>query len=195
MKLDQIISETPQIVAPTDFGIGDLNKNATLARRFLRRKQEIIFDRPDFEIFRTGDQRNGNIVLYNKRGQKLDYWVHYTARPYSQIGMTVTQLKLWRNQASPYVQGITRWIFFDYLLQKYPAVMSDGQQTKDGQGFWIGRMAEATARRLRVALVNLNHRQVIWFNPQIETFESWIATNNAWGNTEPLQAFRYLIAN
>jgi hypothetical protein len=101
---------------------------------------------------------------------------------------------LWRRTVSPYVQGITRKIFFSYLLNKYPAIISDGQQIEDGRKFWLGRMAEATTAGYRVGLVNLYHRQVAWFDPAQAMFEDWIADHDAWGAEDSYRRLRYLIA-
>lgn len=196
MKLTEIIPffESPQMVSVTDFGLTDPITNKKMARDLLKKKIEVIEDSVDYEIFRNGDERNGNIALYNKQEKILDYLIHYTTNNYSQIWSTVTQLKLWRRRGSPYVQGVTKKIFFNYLLQRYPAIMSDGQQTDDGRNFWMDRMAEATTLGYRVALVNLNHRQVLWYDPT-ESFLNWMQKNQGWGSEESYMALRYLIAN
>jgi hypothetical protein len=73
--------------------------------------------------------------------------------------------------------------------------MSDGQQTDDRRKFWLGRMAEATTSGQRVGLVNLYHRQVVWFNPAQSMFEDWIADHDGWGAEDSYRGLRYLIAN
>lgn len=187
--------QTPQIVAPTDFNLADATANCQLAQKLIKKKTETIEDTADYEIIRTGSVRNGNIALLNKHNRLIDYLVHYNAKHYSHIGQTVTQLRLWRRAASPYVQGITRRIFFYYFLQNYPAIMSDGSQTPDGRSFWLGRMAEATSLGYRVGLVDLYKRQIAWFDPSHSAFEDWISDHDKWGGAEPYQGLRYLISN
>jgi hypothetical protein len=189
------IFDTPQIVAPTDFDLADPWENRELAKKLLKKKAESIQDSVDYEIVRSGDSRNGNIALVNKHSHAIDYLVHYTAKHYNHIGETVTQLKLWRRRGSPYAQGVTKQIFYSYLLQNYPMIMSDGQQTDDGRKFWLDRMAEATTLGYSVGLVNLYHREVAWFDPGQTMFEDWIADHDAWGAEDSYRGLRYLIAN
>jgi hypothetical protein len=189
------IFDTPQLVAPTDFNLADPIENRELAKKLLKKKTELIQDSVDYEIIRSGDNRNGNIALVNKHSNMLDYLVHYAAKYYSHIGETVTQLKLWRRRGSPYVQGITRQIFYSYLLQNYPMIMSDNQQTDDGRKFWLDRMAEATTLGYRVGLANLYTRSVEWFDPAHSTFGEWISNHEQWGAEDSYRGLRYLIAN
>jgi hypothetical protein len=159
------IFDTTEIVAPIDFNLADATENRELAKKLLKKKTESIQDSADYEIVRSSDTRNGNIALVHKHSHAIDRLVHYAVKHYTHIGKTVTQLKLSRRRGSLYAQGVTKHVFYSYLLQNYPMIMSDGQQTDDGRKFWLDRMAEATTLGYSVGLVNLYHRKVAWFDP------------------------------
>lgn len=194
MKLDEIIFfESPQMVGPTNFALDNPAQNSAMAKSLLKKMVETIDETPNYILFRTGDDYNGNIALVNKTNNTLGYLVHYRQARYGFLGTTVTQLKLWRNLAEPHAIGVTSKIFFDYLLKKYPAILSDGMQTEYGKRFWITRMGEATLSGYKVGLANLNTNTVIWYDGQ--DYQTWIQDNDGWDNAEASQALRYIIAN
>lgn len=197
MRIAEIegIFESPQIVGPTDFELSNPVRNRVLADKILKKASETIDDRPNYVIVRAGDERNGNIALIDKAMRRIDYIVHYHRANYAFLSTTVTQLMLWRRRASPWVQGLTRRIFFDYLLKRYPAILSDGQQTERGREFWENRMAEATTLGLRVGLANLNTKQVIWYDPSGGAFTGWMSDHSEWGSEGSYQALRYVITH
>jgi len=110
--------------------------NQPHAAALLPRVTEIIEETPDYKIFRTGDDYNGWIVLYNKQDKTLDYAIKILVKNWKWANLkTVTQCVLWRNANSPFIRGLTVRMFFDYLLKKYSAIMSDSLQTIDGRDF------------------------------------------------------------
>jgi hypothetical protein len=189
------ITESPQMVGDTNFNLDDDAANAKLAKSLLKKIQEIIIDDSEYQLIRTGTDTNGNIALITKdQLPKINYLVRYETKNYSSIGSTVTQVLLWRRLSGAGVIGITAKVFFDYLLKKWPAIMSDGQQTARGKEFWITRMQDATNRGFKVGLANLNLKDIIWYNPK-ESLEDWLKANNGWGSNQSDIARRYLISN
>jgi len=67
MKLE----EAPELVLATDFG---LDHNPKL----LKRRKETLDDTPEYEIFRTGDDQNGYVILHNKVDHQIDYLIRIT---------------------------------------------------------------------------------------------------------------------
>lgn len=190
MKLEDLL-ESPEMSRATDFG---LSVDRTTLPRLLKKKTDTIEDAPGYEIFRTGSNSDGNVVMYDKMGGHIDYMIHYEAYKYPWIGRTVSQIMLWRRQGSLYTKGLTTRMFFEYLLPKYHCILSDRMQTEDGKKFWIDRMAEATTRGLRVGLAGMDQKKVIWYDPSASLYLAWLTTNNGWGDKESFQRFRYVIA-
>lgn len=73
---------------------------------------------------------------------QLVYWVTYVVR--SIFGKkVVTQQKVWADTSTYGVPGLAKHIFYNKLLKNHDAVMTDSQQTRDGQRFWFSRVHEA----------------------------------------------------
>lgn len=197
-QLKDFIKESPEFVGSTEFGLEKTIINRELASKLLKKKKELIQDSDDYEIFRTGSDRNGNIVLYNKESELIEYFVAYEALSFSGLGSYVTQVKLWRHTDSRIAIGKTSEIFFGYLLNKYKSIMSDSQQTRDGAKFWRSRLAEATGKGYRIGLANLNSKEMIWYDKKTDgLYQYWIKSleNKAWGIGNKYQAMRFVISN
>lgn len=188
-----VLREAPQAIDPTQFGLDDPAYNHQFAARLMKRVAEIIDDTPDSQLIRTGNLMNGWIMMYDKQDQSAVYAIQYQTRHWRLLPTTVTQCVLWRKRGSVLVRDITRRVFFDYLLKKFPAIMSDALQTSDGNGFWIDRMGEAVARGLRVGIVTVPHRQIDWLDPGQENLHSWLARHRTYGPESKLQGIRYII--
>lgn len=190
-----LILEAPQSIGPTEFNLDDRAINRAFAAKQMRRVTEVIEDTPDYQLARTGDGRHGWILLYNKHDKTADYVVQYETRNWNLLPPTVTQCVLWRDAGSAFVRGITVRVFFDYLLQHHPAIMSDRLQTQDGNRFWITRMVDAIARNFRVGVVDLPRRKINWFDPSAGIpFRDWLDDQKTYGPAALLQGVRYLIA-
>jgi|ERR1035437_5696409 hypothetical protein len=191
-----LILEAPQEIAPTDFNLDDRANNSAFAARQMKRVTEVIENTADYQLVRTGDQQNGWILLINKKDKTADYVVQYRVRHWRLLPTTVTQCVLWRDVAGPHVRGLTMRVFFDYLLQHHNTITSDGLQTKAGNDFWIGRMVDAVSKNKRVAVANLYHRTLEWFDPNGgQSLRDWLDAKHTYGPKSGFQGIRYLIAN
>lgn len=72
----------------------------------------------------------------------LVYWVTYLVRNIFNIKV-VTQQKVWADTSAHGVPGLAKHIFYNKLLKNHDAVMTDSQQTRDGQRFWFSRINES----------------------------------------------------
>lgn len=192
MRAQELYEAPPQIVGPTDFDLSDDNANRAFAQRLLRRKKETLEDHPEFEIFLTGDLINGYIALYLKDSGILGYVIKYHAEKRALLGSTVTQVTLWRRSMTPHVPGITRRVFFDYLLGRWPMLMSDAKQTPDGAKFWGDRLAEASTGPYEIGRVDFGRGFVEWWDHAMP-FDDWIKQTPGWGSHRAFQNLRYLI--
>lgn len=195
------LGESPERIPAQQFNLDNLDANQAFLKSKINKIQEIIEDSTDYRIFRTGDKNNGWIILENYSRQTVDYVVQIKAKNWNWLPLTATQCILWRDPSSPYVQNITTKIFFNFILQNYPMIMSDKLQTDNGQQFWLRQMATATTRNYEVGVANLNLRQINWYVPATDgAFQDWIKNQRTFADPKnykdtSMQAIRYLIKN
>jgi hypothetical protein len=194
MKINEIIFESPQVVSPTDFDLGDTIINKKFAKTLLKKVRETIEDTADYSLLRTGDDNTGYIAIYDKYLKMLAYIVKFETDNLPFIGRSVTQIALWRMLGNPNVVGKTQEIFFGYLLQHWSSIISDGEQTEDGSKFWKDRMGEADRKGYRVGLANIETQSIEWKDPSVNVTE-WILKMGAWGKSPKFKALRFVIAN
>lgn len=208
MKLDEVLKqrypggyqtdsiyESPQLVPGTDFGLDKEASNEKFATSLLKKLKHTYKDDEDTILFKTGDDVNGYIALLNKSTSLLDYVIKYEGSNRKALGKAVSQVKLWRRRGSPYVQGMTRKVFFDILLKEWPAIMSDTQQTQDGMLFWDDRMAEATTMNLKVGLLREGGSPIEWFDGKPKDYQKWVRSHEGWGDHHKFTNVRYVISN
>lgn len=189
--------ESPQIVNSTEFNLDNEESNSTFALKLLKKIKEVIIDEPKYQVVKTGDDRNGYIALITKDDKPLiNYIIKFQTSNIKGIGHAVTQVILWRKLGGTGTSNITKKIFFDYLLTKYPAIMSDGQQTERGKEFWIGRMVDAITINLKVGLLDKNTKNLTWYdNSKYKDINDWLKDYNGWGEKGFHQSLRYIISN
>lgn len=192
MRVREIIAEVPQIIPPTEFGLDEPNKNRAMRAAFLTGSPEVLIDEPGFQVLLVGYAGSGKIGLIEKKDGWLAYFVEYELVD-TFVGRSVTQVTLWRDNTSVFVKGITTRMFRDVLLARFKSVMSDGQQTRDGQRFWISCMAESAAAGLKVGLADLGSQSIDWLAPGAD-FRAWISAANGWGQGPEFQAKRFVIS-
>jgi hypothetical protein len=73
---------------------------------------------------------------------------------------TVCQTSLWREKDYVPAIAIASYVFFQQLLPKYNAILSDKSQSVDGKTFWIRRCGEAIRQGLHVYLVDMRDKVV-----------------------------------
>lgn len=192
------LDESPRAIPqPRSTRFDDPVANQAFAARTLRRQTEVIEQTPDYRIIRTGDGHRGWIMLYNEHQHSADYVVQYATKNWPFLtSRTVTQVIIWRDPSSLYARNLTRRMFFDYLLTRYGAIMSDLEQTPQGNDFWRARMADAAGMGFHVGIVKLNQKDVSWFDPAAgQSTGQWLRAQNTYGTQKHFEAIRYLIMN
>jgi len=208
MKLDEVLNrrypggyqtdsiyESPQMVPNTEFGLSKDASNEKFAAELLKKRKHTYEETDDKILFKTGDGVNGYIALLNKGSSLLDYVIKYEGSKRKALGRAVTQVMIWRRRGSPYVQGLTRKVFFEILLKEWPAIMSDRQQTEDGMMFWDDRMAEATTMNLKVGLFHEGGAPIEWFDGKPKDYQKWIRSHEGWGDSHKFTDVRYVISS
>lgn len=194
MRIKEIVSESPQFVGTTDFNLDDTANNKAFAARCITKVSEVIEKNNNYEISRTGDSYHGWMFLYVYATQTVEYVVQYERENFKWLAPTVTQCLLWRATASLYTKNLTQRMFFDYLLPRYGAIISDTQQTKDGYRFWGDRMSDAVSLGHFVGIADMRDHKVDWFDPSSASFREWFSIKPTLGKTERFKEIRYVIS-
>lgn len=195
MRYTEILEEMPELIGAQDFSMMEPEHNRNLTQKLLSApEKDILRDTKDFILFRTGTD-NGNIALIDKQLEQVDYWIRFNTMQKKLVDKSVTQVAIWRRRGSPWVQGITRFVFFEYLLLHWPTVMSDAKQTPDGRDFWLDVMARATVKDFSVGLADFNASTVEWYRSDEGPFQTWIASKmSAWSGHQRSQGLRFLVS-
>lgn len=129
--------------------------------------------------------------LYKDR--VIYYFVHYKQFPgFKNIAKTpFRQCLVWRNKTntSAATVGFAKKVFWDILFKKYKAVISDSQQSKDGEGLWDNLIQQAFEKGYIVKIHNTN-------DGTFKEYDSWENIANDKGNHygEPSFYQRYIIS-
>ncbi|UVL19639.1 hypothetical protein LOY44_01605 [Pseudomonas sp. B21-044] len=97
----------------------------------------------EFEIALVNDLER-SVVYYNR--VVISPIVDLKCRP-------ATQNLVWRSQDAQHLSvlsPVAQKVFFNYILEKYDVIVSDGQQTHQGKFFWQRQMSQAIAFGLHV---------------------------------------------
>jgi hypothetical protein len=173
------LDESPRAIPqPRLTPFDDATANRKFAAKTLAREVEVIESTPDYRIVRTGDGHRGWLMLYNEQQHTADYVVQYASRRWPFLNTrTITQVIIWRDLLSQHTRGLTRRMFFDYLLDRHGAIMSDLEQTPQGNDFWRARIADAVAMKLRVGIVYMKQKRVDWFDPTAgQSVRQWLGS-------------------
>jgi hypothetical protein len=85
-------------------------------------------------------------------------------------------------------------VFFEVLLKRFPAVMSDTLQTTEGRDFWIGVVAEAKGRGLHVEMADFSTQQIIPYDAQKNPdILQWLTVVDPWGLGQTYKNRRLII--
>jgi hypothetical protein len=185
----------PGLCDVTDFGLSNEAFNTKKAKQLMARPKEEIFDLgDDVKVWRSGDEGQGNIFLYNPTVNLIGYFLHYKRMDKKLSGLTVTQTMLWRAKQEPKANGITNRIVFDYLLRNYPAILSDRLQTIHGREFWLRLMMQAITLKHKVNVVDYNSQKMEPVTmSELRLMDSG-HDEDFWGFGNRYQAIRFMIS-
>jgi len=175
--------------------LGNEITNRKLAKSLLKKNPQEIFDLGDgVKVYRVGTNK-GYIFMYNPKEDLIGYYVQLEEQKRSLLGKKVTQTAVWRSMEDEKADGLTYKVVFDYLLKKYPAIMSDKIQTQDGKNFWIRLMFRALNRGNKIVLADLNLRSVeeIDMRADLRLITTNPPKDNPWGQMLKHKAMRFAI--
>lgn len=160
MKIDDLITETPQLIpgvnqAEVQQAIKDCYKALDSGRANVVEK---LSNTSVLYVYEN-DVNSGIYFLVTDGG--LSYLARYT-RAVLPDNVGARQVLIKRSsQTDAYAAGIGKKIFWDYLFPKHNCVVSDSQQTTDGRSFWLYRISEAFDKGFTVKLVNTNDKTFV----------------------------------
>lgn len=140
----------------------------------------------------TIGSHEGSIALVRKHDPKIFFFAKFEVVTLPMTGTTVTQVQVWRDRRSTefFPQSITHFVFFEVLLPRFGAVMSDTLHTTAGMNFWTGVLSTAKGYGLKIAMADFASGQVHEFDGG--DLDAWIASMNPWG-LDPRHRSRRLI--
>lgn len=87
------------------------------------------------------------VALLCDTTQRVAYYNRVVVTGYHDLNhRPATQVLVWRSISPEHdevLHNLARTVFFDYLLDRYDVLVSDNQQTNEGQRFWLTQMLRA----------------------------------------------------
>lgn len=114
----------------------------------------------DVGFYSLTTSKGNYYFLYKDR--IIYYFVHYKEFPcFKNISKTpFRQCLVWRNKINRTgaTVGFAKKVFWDILFKKYNAVISDSQQSKEGEGLWDNLIQQAFEKGYIVKVHNTNDK-------------------------------------
>lgn len=112
----------------------------------------VLGDFVDAKLYSFGDNENGWYVLWHPVDEEVLYFVQYKSVRHAGIKFG-RQILVYRQAGAKY-RGIVERVFFDYLLPRFKALISDQDQTVWGRRMWVYLADEAFGKGLHVYLMD-----------------------------------------
>jgi hypothetical protein len=146
-----------------------------------------------------------NVILYRSKGtffiqddklEQVTYQMTYKVDKNAKLGQYVWQSTVWNPGGKPYLEGFPRKVIFDYLIPEYGTIVTDSEQSWEGERFWKILIMYAFQRNLNVYYYNFMTKELI----KMESFGQWEIfdrdnTYDIWGDSDKHKLKRMLITN
>jgi hypothetical protein len=177
-----------------DFGLDTATTNLRKAKYFDSPTAITLYKDDECRLAILG-HTEGEIGLVAKQDRKLYYYVKYESMSLPMTGRSVTQVKLWRNRwVEEVFAGITRYVFFNVLLPRFQAIMSDTLQPIQGQQFWEPMVAVAKGLGLTIEMADFNTQTIQTYDKQqFPDIGDWLIHVNPWGCADSFEKRRLII--
>lgn len=179
--------EMPQVLTHTmDWGLPDDEKNKRRTLMLLHTNPVAIREFVAGKLYKT----NKEVFFVSNSSGLIDYYMTYETKQLPELGRCATQIKVWRRSGIG-VKNITSIVFYDIMLGEFDTLVSDRMQSKDGQRFWIDRLAESLSDGKSIGLID--HNIIIHFD-QSKSFPEWIQSVDGWGKSTDFQEKLFFIS-
>lgn len=182
------------------FGLDDPNQNRSAYMKYANKEGGVLASGTNsrgfkWDITLFGDiGSKGKILGRDEEYRNLFYYVSYERMHKKIIGISVTQTLLWRASGHPQAQNVTSTVVFEHLLKLWPIILSDKEQTPDGEKFWRDLIARADTKGHKYGLVDFSGPKIDepYLNESVQDF--WIRVNEqAYGTERKHEARRFWI--
>lgn len=142
------------------------------------------------DVYRLGDSQTGYIVLYGELDQgsgtpSVLYFVRYkkiNAAGFPRLGR---QVLVWRDKNSELSVGFAHYVFFNILLNEFESLLTDTQQTENGQRFWMFELDHALKHPNKYHVYFLDRRPAHGALVQLRTLQDISKhKSDLWGTSE-----------
>lgn len=152
----------------------------------------------DVKLYHQIKGKENEIYAIDEESKQILYFVRYEIQSASFIDTDwVTQVLVWRGTFLSYkTKGLAEYIFNKYVLPITGTVVSDGEQTTDGERFWKQRISDSFANHnLKIYLLNFNDKTVVKFK-NLNDYQVLLNTrNDPWGSRAYNKGVRIAISN
>jgi hypothetical protein len=191
-KTDEILTEMPQKIDALKWhDLFNYEKNQKYYNVIRAEKYKKLYQKINDHV--SIYQFKTEFICLDTKQKLITYFMKYKVANNGIIGSFVWQALVWRDKTSLYLSGIPQKIFFDYLLQKFGCVVTDSEQTWDGERFWGERIAEALDSRFYVYYYNFKTKELVEVKT-ISEFRNIEQKYDIWGPSELHKMKRMIIS-
>lgn len=174
----------PRMISDRDeFKLEKLKDNIESTSSFLARKPEIL-KLGEWQLLKAG-----NTIRLIDNGETL-YHVKFEtkAKKFWNSPKQAVQVEVWKQYgSSDLTHGLPKAVFFNYLLEKYGAIICDYLHTENGKRFWLDRLVEALKEGYDVFYGDYGSRKLTKIRDREELFS--VYQELCWG-TEQKHEYR-----
>ncbi len=158
-----------------DFKLEKFSDNLESTKIFLTRQPETLV------IGKWNLLKAGNTIRLIEEGETL-YHVKFEikSKKFWNCPRQAIQVEVWRQVGSGEItHGLAKSVFFDYLLDRYGAIVCDYLHTEHGKRFWLDRLTEALQGGYEIFYGDYGTRNLTKIQNKRELMESDVA--QCWG--------------
>lgn len=201
MKLNEIVTEMVQRIPSFKLEqLEDLRKNKkvykTIAQFTPKAKKVQTFD-TGIELYQI---ENGNEIEFyglDPEDELVGYFMRLEIQDAQFIDTSwATQVMVYRHHLTSHkTEGLAKYIFYKYVLDKFGVAVTDGQQTIDGERFWKQRISEGFANsKLKIYIIDF-HKESCKRLLKQEYIKLLNTPNDPWGSTARHKGIRLAISD
>jgi hypothetical protein len=153
----------------------EFSDNVKSTQSFLNRQPQTLV------IGKWNLLKAGNTIRLIEEGETL-YYVKFEVKnkKFWNSPRQAVQVEVWRQIGSGDItHGLPKAIFFDYLLDKYGAIVCDYLHTEHGKRFWLDRLTEALKAGYEIFYGDYATRSLTKINNKRELMDSYV--DQCWG--------------